>query len=369
MAVASFIVMISSISLAQADALPIVQMPVSFGYQVPTTPRTIDTIIVHATYSPGVSDQNITTAMAEWKADGVSPHYAIDRAGTIYQLVPEADIAWHAGIGTLPNGDTKVNDRSVGIEMIYNITDTPSIAQYASLQALIKNIESRHKITYVLGHEQISPGRKIDPWNFDFTNINDVFMPALSAFPLPVIVSSKVFHSGSKALSTSQQAVMRQYSYRKGCPVPLSDLRVVSVSYYDFNGKVRQGRLVVNKSATLIVMLAFHNLFNLKFPIRQIEPIDAYQGMDEDSIAADNTSAFNCRIVAGTTIYSEHSYGTAIDINPRENPSTTATTPLDQTVQGALTATAVQAVTSTGLKWGGNWTTKKDYQHFSLSGK
>ena len=361
-----------SLSIAHASTLAIVQRPVTFGFQTVTTPRTIDTIIVHATYNPALAVQTIDGAMAEWKADDVSPHYAIDRAGVIYQLVPEADIAWHAGVSALPNNATNVNSRSIGIELVYSNTDTPSAAQYASLQALIKNIESRYSISYVLGHEQISPGRKTDPWNFDFTKISAVFMPALSAFPLPTLSSAATFHSSSAALTTAQQTVMKLYSYRAGCPVGLSNLRTVSVSYYDFNGAIEQGTLVVNKSAVTDITTAFQTLFKQKFQIRQIEPIDAYQGVDEDSVAADNTSAFNCRPVAGTTTFSEHSYGTAVDINPKENP-TYATVPAAGNPfvgqQGVITPAAVQALASGGFKWGGNWTTKKDYQHFSLSGK
>ncbi len=83
-------------------------------------------------------------------------------------------------------------------------------------------------------------------------------------------------------------------------------------------------------------------------------------------MASDNTSAFNCRPVSGTTTFSEHSYGTAIDINPKENPYTTVA--LDTKVKGSITA-AVNIMKTYGFKWGGEWAGKKDYQHFSVSGK
>ncbi|MDB5188561.1 MAG: hypothetical protein JWM92_159 [Candidatus Nomurabacteria bacterium] len=359
-----------SVSFAHATTLNIVQKPVGFGFAATTTPRTIDTIIVHATYNPTLNTQTFAGALSEWKANNVSPHYAIDRAGTVYQLVAEKNIAWHAGVSALPNGATNVNSRSIGIELIYSNKETPSVAQYAALQALIKNIEGRYNITYLLGHSDIAPGRKVDPWNFDYTKLTSIFMPATTAFPQPVTLSSSIFQSAVAPLTADQQTVMKQYSYRASCPVALSDLRAVNVSYYDFSGATRQGTLIVNKSATDATVAAFQSLFNQQFPIHNIAPIDEYEGSDTISMANDNTAAFNCRPVAGTATFSQHAYGTAIDINPKENPSTiSGQVPVrDLKVKGTLTTAAVTALKNAGFKWGGDWTSKKDYQHFSLNG-
>lgn len=349
-------------------AVAIVQKPVTYGFKA-ATGRTIDTVIVHATYNPSLKTQTLAGAMTLWKHDAVSPHYAIDKAGTIYQLVAEKNIAWHAGVSSLPNGATDVNTRSVGIEMIYTNKETPTAAQYKSLQNLIKDIEGRYAIKYVLGHEQIAPGRKVDPWNFDYTKITEVFKPATTVFEAPVTLSSAIFQSAINPLSDAQEAVMKNYSYRTACPVSLDDLRAVNVSYVDFNGTTQQGTIIVNKSIADNTVTVFKSLFDLKFPIKQITPIDSYEGTDALSMAADNSSAFNCRPVSGSTTYSEHSYGTAIDINPKENPLTTSTKALDTKVKGTITAAVVQAFKDAGFKWGGDWTSKKDYQHFSVSGK
>ncbi len=348
-------------------ALVIVQKPVSFGYQAVTTPRTIDTVIVHATYNPTLKVQTFAGALAEWKDNKVSPHYAIDIAGTVYQLVSEKNVAWHAGVSALPNGDTNVNSRSIGIELVYSNKTAPTTAQYVSLQALLKSIEGRYNISYILGHEQISPGRKVDPWNFDYAKITDLFTPATTQFVAPVTLSSTIFQSAVNPLTDAQQAVMKEYSYRASCPVALSDLRAVNVSYYGFDGVTRQGTIIVNSSAATNTVDAFKALFDQKFPIHKMVPIDQYQAVDALSVASDNTSAFNCRTVSGTKTFSEHSYGTAIDINPKENPLTTAK--LDQTVKGAITPAVVKIMKDAGFKWGGDWTSKKDYQHFSVSGK
>lgn len=375
----TLIVTVASVSFAHAAKLTIVNKPVSFGFTVSTTPRTIDTIIVHSTYNPALSKQTIGGAITMWQQYNVAPHYAIDMAGVVYRLVPEINIANHAGMATLPNGDTNINDNSIGIELIYKKTSAPNAKQYAALQSLIIDIKHRYTIAYILGHDQIAPGRKDDPWNFDNTKINHVFTPALKAFPLPHQLKNTVFQSSTAVLSAIQQTTMEQYSYRAGCPVPLADLRAVTVSYHDFNGSVRKGILIVNKSAVKNTITAFKGLFAQKFPIRQIAPIDMYQGIDVFSMAADNTSAFNCRYVDGTTVYSEHANGTAIDINPKENPAFTKATAgetlsvfpqvFNSKAKGAITTKIANSMKTAGFKWGGSWTDPKDYQHFSLNGK
>ena len=109
-------------------------------------------------------------------------------------------------------------------------------------------------------------------------------------------------------------------------------------------------------------------------------PIDAYGGSDFRSIEADNTSAFNCRTVEGTSRWSEHAYGRAIDVNPIENPfvsggrtSHRASIPYRPNALSAGMAcpgnVLVRAFRAIGWGWGGDWSSVKDYQHFSASGR
>jgi hypothetical protein len=122
-------------------------------------------------------------------------------------------------------------------------------------------------------------------------------------------------------------------------------------------------------------------LFGLRFPIRRMRLVDAYGADDHRSMAADNTSAFNCRFVAGTGRWSEHAYGHAIDVNPVENPYVTdgghvsppAGAPYADRSRRAAglihrRGPVVAAFAKNGWKWGGNWSWPKDYQHFSASG-
>jgi hypothetical protein len=157
-----------------ASAAPdIINRLVTWGFSVPARPRSIDTIIIHSNYNTLTSDPySVSGAIKQFQMYDVSAHYLIDRAGDIFRLVPEKDIAFHAGVSTMPDGRTDVNNFSLGIEIITKQTgDAPTAAEYAALSQLITDIKSRYPIKFVLGHSQIAPGRKTDPWNFDWSQI------------------------------------------------------------------------------------------------------------------------------------------------------------------------------------------------------
>lgn len=181
-------------------------------------------------------------------------------------------------------------------------------------------------------------------------------------------------------LSAAQRSAMTPDVWRPGCPVGLGKLRLVTVLRYDFRGRVRPGRLVVNVSVVKDVVAAFRTLYANRFPIRYMTPIERFGGSDFRSIEADNTSAFNCRYVDGTRRWSNHAYGTAIDINPIENPYVTAgggtshprSRPyLDRRPRRGMAVPGgvlVRAFRARGWDWGGWWSGDKDYQHFSRAG-
>lgn len=170
-------------------------------------------------------------------------------------------------------------------------------------------------------------------------------------------------------------------SWRPGCPVGPADLRKVWVTHYDMAGEVVWGSLVVHRNRAPDIVAVFEQLYDARFPIARMEPVDVFGASDDASMAANNTSAFNCRTVAGTNRWSEHAYGRAIDINPIENPYVSngvADPPAGQAHVGRSAATpglitdgdaVVRAFASVGWGWGGNWTSIKDYQHFSTTGR
>ena len=117
-------------------------------------------------------------------------------------------------------------------------------------------------------------------------------------------------------------AAQLPHSWRPGCPVAPAQLRRVRMTYWGFDGRAHTGALVVNVSVVGDVVRVFRRLYVARFPIRRLRPIDAYRGVDERSLAADNTAGFNCRYVIGPgpKRWSAHAYGLAVDVNPVENP-------------------------------------------------
>ena len=149
----------------------IIDRLVSFGFQK-SVERKIDTLIVHSSYDAiGDDGYSVSGVIAEYKSYGVSPHFLIDRAGQVYRLVTEQNIAYHAGESQMPDGRTGVNAFSLGVEMLTTKADKLTQAQYDSLNALIVYLKGRYKITNILGHNQIAPGRKDDPWNFEWSKV------------------------------------------------------------------------------------------------------------------------------------------------------------------------------------------------------
>ncbi|MDP9864285.1 MULTISPECIES: M15 family metallopeptidase [Streptosporangium] len=172
-----------------------------------------------------------------------------------------------------------------------------------------------------------------------------------------------------------------RHSWRPGCPVPVGDLRLITMTYWGFDDRPHTGELVVNKSAADDIVTVFRRLYDWRWPIRRMELVDVYKGDDFDSIDADNTSAFNCRPATGSSNWSQHAYGRAVDINPRENPYLSsdgsvahknarkfARRPID--APGVINPgdRVVRAFERVDWEWGGYWSGIKDYQHFSKSG-
>jgi len=179
-----------------------------------------------------------------------------------------------------------------------------------------------------------------------------------------------------------QKRLIQGDSWREGCPVAIENLRYLQVSYRDFDGKEREGELVVHHEVAEDVTKIFEALYKRGYPIRQMRLVSDFKSSDFASIEADNTSAFNCRNATGSNRWSRHSYGKAIDINPIENPyifnsgriSHKASLPYRARIkEGDLAVgqkamildndAVVQLFRSYGWRWGGDFA-EKDYQHF-----
>jgi poly-gamma-glutamate synthesis protein (capsule biosynthesis protein) len=173
-----------------------------------------------------------------------------------------------------------------------------------------------------------------------------------------------------------------RYSHRPGCPAALRDLRYLRMTYLGFDGAPHRGEMVVHEKYAAAVTDVFRRLYDARWPIRRMRLVDTYGGDDEQSMAANNTSGYNCRKVAGSDVLSAHAFGTAIDINPLQNPYLTqgsvhppsaarfaqiyraadARVPRGVIREGDV---VVRAFARIGWEWGGHWSGPKDYQHFT----
>jgi hypothetical protein len=167
-------------------------------------------------------------------------------------------------------------------------------------------------------------------------------------------------------------------TWRPECPVTPEQLRSIELDYLGVDARTHRGQIVVHEDLVEEVIAVFDRLYRIGFPIERMRTADHYPNADDElSMRDNNTSAFNCRDIPGTGRWSYHAYGRAIDVNPRFNPyidSAGAFQPANAGVYvdraridpGLLHAgdAAVRAFTDHGWRWGGNWRTPKDYQHF-----
>lgn len=162
------------------------------------------------------------------------------------------------------------------------------------------------------------------------------------------------------------------------CPVPPADLRRIWVSYLDLQGAYHDGSIVMHKSLVARTQRIFLTLFRQRYRIMAMSPMRTNMpGAADYSIV---TSGYICRPVAGSTKWSEHAYGRAIDINPLQNPMIRGTyidppagRPWLRRTQYKIGMVhpegAVRAFTAQGFHWGGRWTSLKDYMHFSTTNR
>lgn len=154
-----------------SDSGKIVQRLVSWGFQK-SSDRKIDTIIVHSSYDAiGKDPYSVSGIIEEYRQAQVSAHYLIARDGAVYQLVADQNIAWHAGVAKMPDGRTDVNSFSIGIEIINTKDEKFTSAQYDVLNRLIGDLKKKYPIKNILGHSDVAPQRKTDPWNIEWKKV------------------------------------------------------------------------------------------------------------------------------------------------------------------------------------------------------
>lgn len=255
-----------------------------------------------------------------------------------------------------------------------------AVAFYGSVESRRQRVDGLYR--EVLGRAPDTGGR--DFWVERVPRLGDVALAAHLAsseelhrratdgVPFPTITVEAVGPGTALPLSSS---------WRSGCPVGPGDLRGLRFPHFRPDGSRATGVLVVHRDVVDDVIVLLRTAHGTRFPITQARPVDDFGGDDDASMAADNTSGFNCRRVAGTSSWSEHAYGRAIDVNPVANPYVrgdrvdppAGRAYLDRSdvrpgmlVEGGAVIAAVDRI---GWGWGGRWTSAADHQHLSRSGR
>lgn len=171
-------------------------------------------------------------------------------------------------------------------------------------------------------------------------------------------------------------------SFKTDCTVPREDLRYLHVLHVDLAGETHEGEIIVNRHIADTVLDIFRQLYEAGYPIAKIRLVDEYDADDETSMRDNNSSSFNFRFISHTTKVSKHGLGLAIDINTLYNPYTkvvdgeriiepaTGEPYLDRAADFPYKIDhddlAYKLFTEAGFEWGGDWTDRKDYQHFEI---
>jgi poly-gamma-glutamate synthesis protein (capsule biosynthesis protein) len=182
------------------------------------------------------------------------------------------------------------------------------------------------------------------------------------------------------AISDELRARIANVSWRDEPRCPRHDeLAYLRLAHVTFDGGTVLGELIVARAIAERAVELFRRLYALGFPIRQMKLVDEFAADDERSMSADNTSAFNYRMVAGTQILSQHARGLAIDINPVENPwrkperiaPSEGAAFADRTVirpgMFVRPGPVVAAIDELGWEWGGDWRHAWDDHHLVWS--
>ena len=187
---------------------------------------------------------------------------------------------------------------------------------------------------------------------------------------------TSVFTSESIPEDVLQRMIGNSIPEKSKDKVNIEELSYLRITYWGFDEESHVGEMVVNRKLAEEVLEVFKEVYEKKYPIEKIKLIDEYGANDEKSMADNNTSAFCYRVVANTNTLSNHSKGASIDVNPLYNPyisgkiisPTNSKKYTDRSIneKGVIKKgdDLYNAFIKRGWTWGGEWKSKKDYQHF-----
>ena len=175
--------------------------------------------------------------------------------------------------------------------------------------------------------------------------------------------------------------VARRSTWEPACPVTLEDLRYLTVSFWGFDQQPHTGELIVDADAARGVVSVFEQLYRSRFPIEEMRVVSPPELDLPPTGDGNNTTSFVCRPARGSTSWSQHAYGLAVDVNPFHNPYVRGDVVLPELASSYVDrghrrpgmhhpdGVAVRAFAGIGWAWGGDWTDTKDWMHFSANGR
>ncbi len=174
--------------------------------------------------------------------------------------------------------------------------------------------------------------------------------------------------------------VLARSTWKEDCPVTPEDLSYLTMTHYGFDGEFHTGEMIVNAAVDDDVVAVFRRLHEARFPIEQMRVIDEFELDLPPTGDWNDTTSFVCRPTVNSERWSQHAYGLAIDVNPFHNPYlkdglvipelASAYLDRDDTRPGMVFRDdlVVEAFSDIGWTWGGDWSTLKDWMHFSQTG-
>jgi D-alanyl-D-alanine carboxypeptidase len=201
-------------------------------------------------------------------------------------------------------------------------------------------------------------------------------LPTVDRLPPP---AGGRFRSAVRPIGPAIRARMGA-TWSPTCPVRLTDLRYLTVSFRGFDGRPHTGELVVHRRVADQVVSVFARLYRAAFPIEEMRLVTTADLDAHPTGDGNNTAAFVCRAARNQRRWSAHAYGLAVDVNPFQNPYRRGDLVLPELASSYLDRGRVRpgmiragdvvtgAFAAIGWTWGGTWRSPTDLMHFSATG-